>query len=73
MKNLMVDDEKDIEIVFLPEFSKEMKGSLLAIEFAFSGEQEPEILGQWAAKKFFTKPVDFESLRTEIAELLTNN
>ena len=125
MKILIVDDEQDVEIMFLQKFRKEIKSKLLEVEFAFSGEQALEMLEnfgspdvvyvfsdinmpgmsglelleniktkfphiqvsmisaygdrenynkaiQSGAKGFFTKPVDFESLKNEIAELLTN-
>lgn len=125
MKILIVDDEQDVEIMFLQKFRREIKSKLLEVEFAFSGEQALEKLGlngspevvyvfsdinmpgmsglellsaiksrfphilvsmisaygdrenynkaiNSGAKGFFTKPVDFESLKNEIAELLTN-
>lgn len=125
MKILIVDDEQDVEIMFLQKFRKEIKSKLLEVEFAFSGQQALDYLGQSGspdvvyvfsdinmpgmsglelleniktkfphiqvsmisaygdkenynkaiksgAKGFFTKPVDFESLKNEIAELLTN-
>lgn len=125
MKILIVDDEQDVEIMFLQKFRREIKSKLLEVEFAFSGEQALEMLGNFGspdvvyvfsdinmpgmsglelleniktrfphiqvsmisaygdrenynkaiksgAKGFFTKPVDFESLKNEIAELLTN-
>jgi CheY-like chemotaxis protein len=125
MKILIVDDEQDVEIMFLQKFRREIKSKLLEVEFAFSGAQALEKLGQFGspdivyvfsdinmpgmsglelleniktrfpqiqvsmisaygdrenynkaiesgAKGFFTKPVDFESLKNEIAELLTN-
>ncbi|HSF53366.1 MAG TPA: response regulator [Algoriphagus sp.] len=125
MKILIVDDEQDVEIMFLQKFRREIKSKLLEVEFAFSGEQALEVLGNSGspdvvyvfsdinmpgmsgldllskiksrfphilvsmisaygdrenynkainsgAKGFFTKPVDFESLKNEIAELLTN-
>lgn len=125
MKILIVDDEQDVEIMFLQKFRREIKSKLLEVEFAFSGQQALEYLGQSGspdvvyvfsdinmpgmsglelleniksrfphiqvsmisaygdkenynkaiksgAKGFFTKPVDFESLKNEIAELLTD-
>ena len=125
MKILIVDDEQDVEIMFLQKFRREIKSKLLEVEFAFSGDQALEMLGRFGspdvvyvfsdinmpgmsglelleniktrfphiqvsmisaygdrenynkaiqsgAKGFFTKPVDFESLKNEIAELLTN-
>ncbi|MFC5191718.1 response regulator [Algoriphagus aquatilis] len=125
MKILIVDDEQDVEIMFLQKFRREIKSKLLEVEFAFSGQQALEFLSKSdspdvvyvfsdinmpgmsglellenikskfpqiqvsmisaygdrenynkainsGAKGFFTKPVDFESLKNEIAELLTN-
>jgi CheY-like chemotaxis protein len=125
MKILIVDDEQDVEIMFLQKFRREIKNKLLEVEFAFSGQQALDYLSQSGspdvvyvfsdinmpgmsglelleniktkfphiqvsmisaygdkenynkaiksgAKGFFTKPVDFESLKNEIAELLTN-
>lgn len=125
MKILIVDDEQDVEIMFLQKFRKEIRSKLLEVEFAFSGQQALDYLGQSGspdvvyvfsdinmpgmsglelleniksrfphiqvsmisaygdkenynkaiksgAKGFFTKPVDFESLKNEIAELLTD-
>ncbi|MDO8968966.1 MAG: response regulator [Algoriphagus sp.] len=125
MKILIVDDEQDVEIMFLQKFRREIKSKLLEVEFAFSGQEALEYLGRSGspdvvyvfsdinmpgmsglelleniksrfphiqvsmisaygdkenynkaiksgAKGFFTKPVDFESLKNEIAELLTD-
>ncbi len=125
MKILIVDDEQDVEIMFLQKFRREIKSKLLEVEFAFSGQQALDYLGQSGspdvvyvfsdinmpgmsglelleniksrfphiqvsmisaygdkenynkaiksgAKGFFTKPVDFDSLKNEIAELLTD-
>ncbi|MBN7809639.1 response regulator [Algoriphagus sp. H41] len=125
MKILIVDDEQDVEIMFLQKFRKEIKSKRLEVSFAFSGEQALAMLGNSGspdvvyvfsdinmpgmsglellsaiksrfphilvsmisaygdrdnynraissgAKGFFTKPVDFDSLKIEIAELLTN-
>lgn len=124
MKILIVDDEQDVEVMFLQKFRKEIKNNQLEREFAFSGEQALKVLAQSqssevvnlflgvdtpgmnglellaniknrfpkitvsmisaygdqenynktiksGAKEFFTKPVDFESLKNEIAQLLT--
>ncbi|WP_026952604.1 response regulator [Algoriphagus mannitolivorans] len=124
MKIMIVDDEQDVEILFLQKFRKEIKNKQLEVEFAFSGEEALKKLGdsgspdvvyvfsdinmpgmsglellenikakfpkievsmisaygdkenytkaiKSGAKGFFTKPVDFESLKHEIAELLT--
>jgi CheY-like chemotaxis protein len=125
MKILIVDDEQDVEIMFLQKFRREIKSKLLEVEFAFSGQQALDFLSKSdspdvvyvfsdinmpgmsglellenikakfphiqvsmisaygdrenynkainsGAKGFFTKPVDFESLKNEIAELLKN-
>ncbi len=125
MKILIVDDEQDVETLFVQKFRKEIKSKELEIMFAFSGEEalrlleaadSPEVVYVFSdinmpgmtgfellekiksqfsqiqvsmvsaysnsdnyekalksgAKGFFSKPVDFESLRQEIAELLTN-
>ncbi len=125
MKILIVDDEQDVEIMFLQKFRREIKSKLLEVEFAFSGQQALDFLSKSdfpdvvyvfsdinmpgmsglellenikskfphiqvsmisaygdrenynkainsGAKGFFSKPVDFESLKNEIAELLTN-
>ncbi|MBA4300943.1 Response regulator receiver domain-containing protein [Algoriphagus alkaliphilus] len=125
MKILIVDDEQDVEIMFLQKFRREIKSKLLEVEFAFSGQEALEYLERSGspdvvyvfsdinmpgmsglelleniksrfphiqvsmisaygdkenynkaiksgAKGFFTKPVDFESLKNEIAELLTD-
>jgi CheY-like chemotaxis protein len=39
MKILVVDDEKDIQTLFLQRFRKEIKANLIDFDFAFSGEQ----------------------------------
>lgn len=125
MKILIVDDEQDVETLFLQKFRKEIKSKELEVMFAFSGdealrlleeEDSPEVVYVFSdinmpgmtglellekiksrfsnthvsmisayrdtdnyekaiksgAKGFFSKPVDFESLKREIAELLTN-
>lgn len=125
MKILIVDDEQDVEIMFLQKFRREIKSKLLEVEFAFSGQQALDFLSKSdspdvvyvfsdinmpgmsglellenikskfphiqvsmisaygdrenynkainsGAKGFFSKPVDFESLKNEIADLLTN-
>jgi hypothetical protein len=35
MKILIVDDEQDVEIMFLQKFRREIKSKLLEVEFAF--------------------------------------
>lgn len=125
MKILIVDDEQDVETLFLQKFRKEIKSKELEVMFAFSGEEalrlleeedSPEVVYVFSdinmpgmtglelleniksrysntivsmisayrdtdnyekaiksgAKEFFSKPVDFESLKREIAEMLTN-
>jgi CheY-like chemotaxis protein len=46
MKILIVDDEQDVEIMFLQKFRREIKSKLLEVEFAFSGQQALDYLGQ---------------------------
>ena len=123
MKILIVDDEKDVEILFRQKFRKELKSKLFELEFAFSGREALELLQEEnppkvvyvfsdinmpgmtglqlleaikakypelkvsmisaygdsdnykkaissGAKEFFTKPVDFTSLKAEIDEHL---
>ncbi|GAB2487455.1 MAG: response regulator [Cytophagales bacterium] len=126
MKIMIVDDEQDVEILFVQKFRKEIKSKQLEVEFAFSGEEALEKLGspespnvvyvfsdinmpgmsglelleniktrfpkievsmisaygdkdnynkaiKSGAKGFFTKPVDFDSLKKEIKEILNKN
>ena len=121
---MIVDDEQDVEILFVQKFRKEIRNKQLEVEFAFSGEealQKLEEAGstevvyvfsdinmsgmsglqllekikakyptiqvsmisaygdkdnfnlaiQSGAKGFFTKPVNFDSLKLEISNLLT--
>jgi len=123
MKFLVVDDEKDVEILFLQKFRKEIRDGVLDLVFAFSGQEALEILGsskppdvvyvfsdinmpgmtglellekikmrypnmhvsmisaygdsenhkkaiESGAKEFFTKPIDFNSLKQEVQELM---
>lgn len=123
MKFLVVDDEKDVEMLFRQKFRKEIRRGDLELVFAFSGQEALSILKssnppdvvyvfsdinmpgmtglelletiktdfphinvsmisaygdddnynkaiQSGAKEFFTKPIDFESLRTEIYNML---
>lgn len=123
MKFLVVDDEKDVEILFRQKFRKEIRRGELEFTFAFSGREALSVLNsanppdvvyvfsdinmpgmtglelletikadfphinvsmisaygdddnynkaiQSGAKEFFTKPIDFESLRTEIYNML---
>lgn len=123
MKFLVVDDEKDVEMLFRQKFRKEIRRGELDLVFAFSGQEALSILNsanppdvvyvfsdinmpgmtglelldtiktdfphinvsmisaygdddnynkaiESGAKEFFTKPIDFESLRTEIYNML---
>lgn len=122
MKILIVDDEKDVEILFRQKFRKEVKKGL-ELSFAFSGREALKILEEakppnvmyifsdinmpgmtglellqevkskfpkievsmisaygdsenykksieGGAKEFFTKPIDFVSLKQEINQLM---
>jgi CheY-like chemotaxis protein len=122
MKFLVVDDERDVEMLFRQKFRKEIRSGLIELVFAFSGTealerlqstQPPDVLYIFTdinmpgmsglellekvkslfphihvsmisaygndeyyqeairsgAKEFFTKPIDFESLRAELIEL----
>jgi two-component system response regulator (stage 0 sporulation protein F) len=122
MKFLVVDDERDVEMLFRQKFRKEIRSGLIELEFAFSGKealehlqsiQPPDVLYIFSdinmpgmsglelldkvktqfpqiqvsmisaygddenyqkairsgAKEFFTKPIDFESLRAELHQL----
>ena len=124
MKILVVDDEKDVEMLFRQKFRKELKSNRLELVFAFSGSEALELLEekhppevvyifsdinmpgmtglelltkvkqqfpqinismisaygdsenynramQSGAKEFFTKPIDFNSLKTEIDALMS--
>lgn len=44
MKILVVDDEKDVQALFLQRFRKEIKKQLVNLVFAFSGEEALEYL-----------------------------
>lgn len=123
MRILVVDDEKDVELLFRQKFRKEVKNNSLELVFAFSGQEALEILersnppkvvyifsdinmpgmtglelldrvkGKYpdikvsmisaygdtdnynkaiksGAKEFFTKPIDFVSLKEEIKGLI---
>ncbi len=123
MKILIVDDEKDVEILFRQKFRKEIKNDNLELNFAFSGREAIELLEKTippavvyvfsdinmpgmtglelleiiksrfpeikvsmisaygdsenhekamnsGAKEFFTKPIDFDSLKNEIRAFL---
>tara|TARA_E500000318_G_scaffold20497_1_gene21054 strand:- start:33 stop:407 length:375 start_codon:yes stop_codon:yes gene_type:complete len=124
MKILVVDDEKDVEILFRQKFRKEIKNQNLELVFAFSGQEAlnlleknnpPEVMYIFSdinmpgmtglellekvkarfpqikismisaygdaenynkaiesgAKEFFTKPIDFITLKEEIKSLLS--
>ncbi len=126
MKFLIVDDEKDVEMLFRQKFRKETRSGLIELEFAFSGKealehlqnsQPPDVLYIFSdinmpgmsglellekvkiqfpqiqvsmisaygdddnykkafdsgAKEFFTKPIDFSSLKQEVQEMLDGN
>jgi two-component system, chemotaxis family, chemotaxis protein CheY len=45
MKILVVDDEKDVQILFEQRFRKEMRSGEMQFEFAFSGEEALQYLG----------------------------
>jgi len=119
MKLLVVDDEKDVEMLFRQKFRKEIRSGELEFEFAFSGKEALEILAtetppeivyifsdinmpgmsgfdllqtvssrypsikvsmisaygdednyekamESGAKEFFTKPINFDSLKEEV-------
>jgi two-component system, response regulator, stage 0 sporulation protein F len=44
MKILIVDDERDVEILFRQKFRKEIKAQAMELEFAFSGKEALELL-----------------------------
>jgi CheY-like chemotaxis protein len=126
MKILVVDDERDVEMLFRQKFRKEIRNGLLTLEFAFSGSEAvkvlksndpPEVVYIFSdinmpgmsglelletvkeefpnikvsmisaygdqenydramdsgAKAFFTKPIDFDSLKKEVFQLIDNN
>lgn len=123
MKFLVVDDEKDVEMLFLQKFRKEIRSGEIEMVFAFSGKEALKILSdsnppdvvyvfsdinmpgmsglellekiraeyphikvsmisaygdienyqkaiESGAKEFFTKPIDFDSLKSEITKML---
>lgn len=126
MKFLVVDDEKDVELLFKQKFRREIRSGKIELVFAFSGEEALKILNdkqppdvvyvfsdinmpgmsglqlletvkkqypairvsmisaygddenyqkakETGAKEFFTKPIDFESLRAEILDIVNTN
>ncbi|TVQ64982.1 MAG: response regulator [Balneolaceae bacterium] len=123
MKLLVVDDEKDVEMLFRQKFRKEIRNGDIELVFAFSGQEALDILNdrqppdvvyvfsdinmpgmsgielldkiksdypnirvsmisaygdqenydramESGAKAFFTKPIDFNSLKDEILKLI---
>lgn len=125
MKFLVVDDEKDVEMLFKQKFRRELRKGILELKFAFSGQEALEILKskqppdvmyifsdinmpgmtglellntvkeqypdievsmisaygdkenydkakESGAKEFFTKPIDFDTLKQEIHQILEN-
>lgn len=125
MKILIVDDEKDVEMLFRQKFRKETKQNDLELVFAFSGQEALDILEESnppsvvyvfsdinmpgmtglellqiikkkfpqikvsmisaygdsenynkaidsGAKEFFTKPIDFNSLKKEITGIMNS-
>lgn len=123
MKFLVVDDEKDVEMLFRQKFRKEIRSGEVNLVFAFSGEEALQLLESKTppdvvyifsdinmpgmsgldllrhvkreypsirvsmisaygdsenynaaidsgAKEFFTKPINFDSLKDEVQQLL---
>jgi len=123
IKILVVDDERDVEMLFRQKFRKEIRNGLIELEFAFSGNEALDILKSndppevvyifsdinmpgmsgiellrrvksefpaikvsvisaygdqenyknamdSGAKEFFTKPIDFSSLKDEVSKLI---
>lgn len=126
MKFLVVDDEKDVEMLFRQKFRKEIRNKQLELLFAFSGEEALEVLESKTppdvmyifsdinmpgmsgiellqhvkkhypeikvsmisaygdsenynraidsgAKEFFTKPINFETLKQEVQKEYNKN
>ena len=46
MQILVVDDERDVQILFQQKFRKEIRKNLLQFEFAFSGEEALEYMNE---------------------------
>ncbi len=44
MKVMVVDDEKDVELLFIQQFRKEIKKGIIKLDFTFSAEQALEYL-----------------------------
>jgi YesN/AraC family two-component response regulator len=123
MKFLVVDDERDVEMLFRQKFRKEVRRGEIDLQFAFSGKEALEVLSDQAspevmyifsdinmpgmsglelldevkqkfpsihvsmisaygnsdyhqkamdsgAKEFFTKPIDFASLKDELDRVI---
>lgn len=123
MKFLVVDDEKDVEMLFRQKFRKEIRSGKVELAFAFSGEEALQLLEtnvppdvvyifsdinmpgmsgldllrqvkreypsirvsmisaygdsenyhaaiDSGAKEFYTKPINFDSLKEEVHQLL---
>ncbi len=123
MKFLVVDDEKDVEMLFRQKFRKELRGGLIEMEVALSGQdaldllrnrKPPDVMYIFSdinmpgmtglellekvknefpkihvsmisaygdsenhnramnsgAREFFTKPIDFDSLKMEIQDII---
>ncbi len=50
MKILVVDDEKDVEILFRQRFRKEIRSGSLDFQFAFSGEEALKVMEEMEQK-----------------------
>jgi DNA-binding NtrC family response regulator len=123
MKFLIVDDERDVEMLFRQKLRKEIRSGMLELEFAFSAKEALDLLAskeppevmyifsdinmpgmsglelldkvkslypeikvsmisaygdsenynraiKSGAKEFFTKPIDFDSLKKELHEMI---
>ncbi|MFD2200546.1 response regulator transcription factor [Shivajiella indica] len=126
MKFLIVDDERDVEMLFRQKLRREVREGLVSLEFAFSGSEALELLRSHnppevmyifsdinmpgmtglellekvkkefpaiqvsmisaygdsenhdramnsGAKEFFTKPINFESLKAELHQVLSGS
>jgi len=126
MKLLVVDDERDVEMLFLQKFRKEIRNGMIELQFAFSGVEALSLLAssnppnvvyvfsdinmpgmsglellskiktrhpsikvsmisaygdqenynkaiETGAKEFFTKPIDFQSLKEEIISVINSS
>ncbi|MFQ5651340.1 MAG: response regulator [bacterium] len=52
MKIMIVDDEKDVKVLFLQQFRKEIRKGKLVLHFAFSGESALQCLEKKGEKYF---------------------